>query len=128
MSGLVLVALQEPLTALFNNWVLAAKFVLLLLLTALLSVVHFSIQPRIDGLLREVQGESIPAEIAARIAPLRMQRKRLAAICLFLVIGTVLLGLQVTDRFSIPLTVVLFLAAALFAWHVYRTRIPYGWL
>lgn len=113
--------------ALLTNWVLSAKLLLLLTLMGLLSWVHFGVQPRIDGLLSQVQGEAIPQEIAAQIAPLRGRRKRLAATCLFLVIVTVLLGVQVFSRFAPAVTLGLILLAALFSWKVYRTPIPYGW-
>ncbi len=128
VSGLLLVGLSQPWSALYLNWVLGAKLLLLVVLTALLSAVHFSLQPRIDGLLAQASGDSIPAAIAAQIAPLRMQRKQLAAICLFLVVTTVLLGVQVSAHFTPGLTAALVVLAGLFAWRVYKTRIPYGWL
>ncbi len=128
-TGILLIPIGgEAWQALFTNWVLLVKFLLLLILTALLSWVTFGIQPRIDGLLNQVQGETIPAEVASQITPLRGLRKRLAATCLFLVIVTVLLGLQVFSRFSPVITIGLILLAALFAWRVYRTPIPYGWV
>jgi hypothetical protein len=55
------------------------KLLFLLALTGFLSWVTLGIQPRIDGLLEQVQGEAIPQDIAAKIAPLRGLRKRLAA-------------------------------------------------
>jgi len=128
VTGVILISIGgNPLKALLTNWVLAAKLFLLLTLMGLLSWVHFGIQPRIDGLLSQVQGETIPQEIAAQIAPLRGRRKRLAATCLFLVIVTVLLGVQVFSRFAPAVTLGLILLAALFSWKVYRTPIPYGW-
>jgi hypothetical protein len=128
VTGLFLIALQGSLTSLFTNWVLLLKFLFLLALIGLLSWVTFGIQPRIDGLLEQVQGETIPQDIAAKIAPSRGLRKRLAATCLFLVIVTVLLGLQVFSRFNPVITIGLIFLAALFAWRVYRTPIPYGWV
>jgi len=128
-TGILLIPIGgEAWQALFTNWVLLVKFLLLLVLTALLSWVNFGIQPQIDGLLKQVQAETIPAEIASQIAPIRGLRKRLAATCLFLVIVTVLLGLQVSVRFDPAVTVGLILLAAVFAWRVYRTPIPYGWV
>src|SRR3989338_7003222 len=128
-TGILLVPIGgEAWQALFTNWVLLVKFLLLLVLTALLSWVNFGIQPRIDGLLNQVQGETIPAEVASQITPLRGLRKRLAATCLFLVVVTVLLGLQVSVRFDPAVTIGLILLAAVFAWRVYRTPIPYGWV
>src|SRR3972149_9092857 len=128
VTGVLLVARGGPVLSLFTNWVLLVKLLLLLALIGLLSVVTFSIQPRIDRLLAQAQGEAIPGPIAAQIAPLRPRRKRLASVCLFLVITTVLLGLQVFSPFGVPLTGILIVLAALFAWRVYRTPIPYGWV
>jgi hypothetical protein len=128
VTGLFLIALQGSLTSLFTNWVLLLKFLFLLALIGLLSWVTFGIQPRIDGLLEQVQGETIPQDIAVKIAPFRGLRKRLAATCLFLVIVTVLLGLQVFSPFNPVITIGLIFLAALFAWRVYRTPIPYGWV
>jgi hypothetical protein len=128
VTGLLLVGLGGSLLSLFTNWVLLVKLLLLLALMGLLSVVSFSIQPRIDRLLAEAEGEAIAQPLAAQIAPLRLRRKRLASVCLFLVITTVLLGLQVFSPFGAPLTIALIILAALFAWRVYRTPIPYGWI
>lgn len=128
VTGVLLTGLQGPWTLLFTNGVLLAKLLLLLVLTGLLSVVHFSLQPRIDGLLAQAEGDAIPQAIAAQMGPLRLKRKRLAATCLFLVVTTVLLGVQVFSRFAAWLTFVLVVLAALFAWRVYRSRIPYGWM
>ncbi len=128
VTGVILVSLAGSWLSLVTNWVLLAKLIILLILTALLSVVTFSLQPRIDGLLAQVTGDAIPQEIAAQLGPIRLRRKRLAATCLFLVISTVLLGLQVSVPFGAPLNALLLLLAAVFAWRVYRTPIPYGWL
>ncbi len=129
VTGLVLITIGgDPLKALVTNWVLLVKLLLLFVLMGLLSWVHFGIQPKIDGFLSQVQGETIPQEIAGQIAPLRGRRKRLAATCLFLVIVTILLGIQVFSRFIPVVTVGLILLAALFAWRVYRTPVPYGWV
>ncbi len=57
-----------------------------------------------------------------------MRRKKIAATCLFLVLALILLGPQVFERFSSVLTLTLLLASALFAWHAFRTQIPYGWV
>lgn len=128
VTGVLLVGLRGSWFSLVTNWVLLAKLIILLILSALLSVVTFSLQPRIDGLLAQVASESIPQDIAAQIGPIRLRRKRLAATCLFLVISTVLLGLQVSSPFGAPLTALLLLLAAVFSWRVYSTPIPYGWL
>lgn len=128
VTGVVLVVLGGSMAGLFTNWVLVAKLLLLLALMALLSVVHFSLQPGIDRLLAEATGDVLAPALAARIAPLRARRKRLAAICLFLVITTVVLGLQVLAPFTPATTVILVGAAGVFAWRVYSSRVAYGWM
>lgn len=127
-TGLLLVGMTREWSELATNWVLLTKLILLAVLMALLSIVHLSLQPRIDGLLSQAQGDTIPEPIAAQIGPLRLRRKRLAAVCLFLVVTTIMLGMQTSSRFHPGLTLALLGFAALFAWRVYKSRIPYGWL
>ncbi len=127
VTGILLIGLKGAWFSLFTNWVLLVKFLILLLLMSLLSVVHFHLQPRIDGLLAQAEGDAIPANIGAQIGPYRLLRKRLAAVCLFLVVVSVLLGLQIFTRFPLYLTLILLLAAVLFSWRVYSSRLPFGW-
>jgi len=129
VTGLLLIVLGgQPLSTLFTNGVLLAKFVLLLILSVLLSYVHLGIQPRIETLLSQVQGNEIPPEILQKIVPWRVRRKKLAGFCLFFVITLVLLGLQVFVQFNLTTTALLLALAALFSWRVYKTPIPYGWI
>jgi len=129
VTGILLIPLSgQPLSVLFTNRVLLAKFLLLIVLSILLSYVHFSVQPRIEAQLSQVQGSEIPGEILQQIGPLRLRRKKLAGFCLFFLITLVLLGLQVFTTFDPLLTGALLLLAALFSWRVYKTPIPYGWV
>jgi hypothetical protein len=129
VTGILLLPLSDqPLSTLFTNPVLLAKFSLLLVLTVLLSYVHLGIQPRIEALLVQVQGNEIPPEVVQQILPWRVRRKKMAGFCLFFVITLVLLGLQVFSRFDPLLTGLLVLLAALFSWRVYKSPIPYGWI
>ena len=92
VTGVLLIPLSgQPLSALFTNRILLAKFVLLLGLSLLLSYVHFRIQPRIEAVLAQVQGEEIPPALAEQLLPWRSRRKKLAGFCLFFVITLVLL-------------------------------------
>ncbi len=113
--------------AILMNTVLLLKTVLLLLLMALLSIVHFSIQPRIESLLSQVSGDPVPDDIAAQVRPLRLKRKKMAAFCLFIVINIVLLGLQVSTHFPVALNAVLFLLSGLFSFRVFKSTMAYGW-
>ena len=128
-TGILLIPLSgQPLRALFTNPVLLAKFLLLVVLTVLLSYVHLGVQPRIEALLAQVEGNEIPPAILGQIVPWRARRKKLAGFCLFFVITLVLLGLQVFARFHPLVNGLLILAGALFSWRVYKTPIPYGWI
>ena len=128
-TGILLIPLSgQPLMALFTNPVLLVKFLLLVVLTVLLSYVHLGIQPRIEALLAQVEGNEIPPAISGQIVPWRVRRKKIAGVCLFFVITLILLGLQIFARFHPLLNTLVILVAALFSWRVYKTPIPYGWI
>ncbi len=117
------------IAALWSNWVLLAKLVVLLILMGLLSYVHFRLQPRIEAILGAVgPGAPPPPDIVARLKPFRVRRKRLATVCLFLVITAIVFGLQVNRPFGAGLTAVLEAFAALFAWRANRTLLRLGWV
>ena len=129
ITGILLIPLGgQPLSVLFTNRILLAKFLLLIVLSVLLSYVHLGVQPRIEALLGQVQGSEIQGEILQQIVPWRVRRKKLAGVCLFFVITLVLLGLQVFSRFDPLTTGVLLMLAAVFSWRVYKSPIPYGWI
>lgn len=126
---LMLIAGPLGIAALWTNWVLLAKTVVLFALMGLLSYVHLGLQPKIEALLAEVDPEATaPSDLPARLKPYRVRRKRLATLCLFLVIVTIVLGLQVYGRFDPVLTVVLVALAALFAWRANKTLLRFGWI
>lgn len=128
-TGILLIPLGGlPWSELIVNPILLAKLLLLLMLTALLSVVHLQIQPAIEAIFSQVEGDELPEGIVRQIAPIRLRRTRLATVCLFIVITIVLLGLQVATRFGLPATAILILFAALFSWRVYRTSVRFGWI
>ncbi len=130
VSGvLLLVAGPLGLGALWANWVVLAKTLLLLALMALLSYVHFGLQPRIEALIADIGPDTVPpADLTARLKPYRVTRKRLATVCLFLVIVTIILGLQVYGTFSPALTAVLIALAGIFALRANRTLVRFGWV
>jgi hypothetical protein len=128
ITGAALILLRGlGLGAMITDPVLAIKFLLLLLIAALLSYVHLSLQPRIDALFAQ-SANPVPADIAPRIGALRLRRKRIASICLFVVLTVTMLGAQVWERFALWLTVVLVIAIALFTWRAYKSVTPYGWM
>jgi hypothetical protein len=126
---LLLVVGPLGIGALWGNWVLLVKTLLLFTLTGLLSYVHLRVQPTIDAILAAVRpDEPAPQDLMAQLKPHRVLRKRLATVCLFFVIVTIILGMQVYGRFNPVLTILLIVFAALFAWRVNRTLVEFGWL
>ena len=110
------------------DWTLIAKIVVSALLAGLLSYVHFKIQPHIESILDKLKpGEEVSAEDRVTLVVWRSRRKRLAGICLFLVLTALIMGVRLTWGFAPWLAVVFMVVAALFAWRVYRTPIRLGW-
>ncbi len=130
ISGILLL-IYGPLgiEALYTNWILLIKTILLFALMGSLSYVHLYLQQKIDAPLNEIKPDSpISDEIAKQIKPYRVRRKKLAANCLFFVITTIILGMQVFAVFTLTINAVLILLAALFSWRAYKSLIQYGWI
>lgn len=126
---LMLVAGPLGIGALWTNWILLAKTVLLFTLMGLLSFVHLRLQPAIDAIVAQIRPDApVPEALVARLKPPRVLRKRLATLCLFLVIATIVLGMQVFGRFNPWLTAGLLALGALFAWRANRTLMAFGWM
>jgi len=130
ISG-VLLLIFGPLgiEALWTTWIVLAKTIILFTMMGLLSYVHFRLQPKIESLVSKIgPEEAVPDDFATQLKPYRVQRKRLATSCLFLVITAIILGLQVYDIFNSILTIVLIGIGALFAWKANKTLIRFGWI
>jgi hypothetical protein len=126
---LMLVVGPFGIEELWSDWVLLVKTLLLFTLMGLLSYVHLGLQPKIERLLADVDpGQPAPEGLAARLKPYRVRRKWLATLCLFLVLVTIILGLQVQGRFDVALNLALIALAALFAWRANKTLIRFGWV
>ena len=111
------------------DWALITKMVVFVLLTGLLSYVHFNIQPRIEAIMDRCKpGEEVAAADKPALLAWRMRRKRLAGICLFLVLTSLIMGVRLTWGYAPWLAAVFVVAAALFAWRVYRTPVRLGWI
>ena len=115
------------ITYIFLNPTVGLKFWLLLLIAGILSYVHFSLQPKIDSLFGEGT-VPYPKDRAAQISSLRVHRKQMAAVCLFVVLINSMLGINVRAGFSPELLALLTMLIALFTWRAYETVTPYGWI
>ena len=128
ITGVALVALRgQSVEVLLSNPALAAKLLLLVLIIVLLAYVHTSVQPRIDALFTQLEAKPVPGDIAATISALRLRRKRVATVCMFVVLTVSMLGVQVWSAFPVWLTLVLLVAIIVFTWHSYKSVTPYGW-
>lgn len=130
ITGILLIFLGPlGIQALWTNWIIALKTGLLFTLIALLSRVHFKIQPEIDALIARIDPETPPSkDITDAIKPLRMFRKKLASFCLFIVLAIIIFGLQVYSPFTPLATGSLLILAALFSRTAYTKGIPFGWM
>ena len=117
------------LEALWINWVILVKTVLLFSLMGLLSYVHFFVQPKIEAILAGLHPDSTEQEaLINTLKPYRAKRKKLATFCLFLVVTTIILGLQVYGTFHPILNIALIALAGLFALRANKTLVRFGWL
>jgi hypothetical protein len=129
VTGLALILLRGMgLDTLVTIPVLGLKFLLLLVIAGLLSVVTFSLQPRIDALFakRDVSGKILEDD-ASQIRALRGRRKQLSSLCMFCVLTAAMLGVQAWVAFPVWLTVVLIAAIAALTWRAYTSVTPWGW-
>jgi hypothetical protein len=130
ISGILLIVFGHwGIQALWTNYILLAKTIILFTLMGLLSYVHFSLQPKIDSFFEDITADTkVPDNFLASVKPFRVLRKRLATVCLFLVLTTIILGMQVYTPFSWTSNLILIGLAGLFAWRVNKTLILFGWL
>jgi len=130
VTGILLMILGPlGIEALWQNWVILVKTLLLFLLMGLLSYVHLKIQPEIEALLVEIDPDTpVPEGFAEKLKPLRILRKRLATFCLFVVLTIIILGVQVYTTFNPLVTLGLIALAALFAWRANKSLIRFGWI
>ena len=128
-TGLALILLNGlGLGALTANPVLGAKFLLLILIAALLGYVHAKLQPQIDALFESSPDGPVSPDAANAIATLRLRRKRMASICLFSVLTMAMLGVQTWASFPLWLSLTMLLALALFTYRAYKSTMPFGWV
>ena len=127
----VLLLIFGPLEfeALWMNWRILVKMILLFILMGMLSYVHFILQPKIESYLSGLNADSdVPDNLVSQLKPYRVRRKWMATFCLFLVITSIILGLQVFSSFSPILNVILIGLAGLFALKVNKSLIRFGWI
>lgn len=95
-----------------------------------MSYVVFTLQPRIDGLFGKIGSVSAGSkkEIEKEINNLRLQRKKTASACLFVLLAVLLLAIQIRAPLPLVVNSALLALAALFAYRVFKANVPYGWV
>jgi len=128
ISGILLLIVGPGIEVLWSNWIVLVKTLLLFILMGLLSYVHFKLQPKIESYLAGISPTTeVPENLVMQMKPYRVLRKWLATFCLFLVITSIILGIQVYAPFNSILTVALIAFAGLFSVNVNKTLIRFGW-
>ena len=130
ITGILLLIFGDlGIEELWSSWVIIAKVIFLLALMSLLSFVHFRLQPKIEELMSTIDPDSeIPDDFVSKLKPFRVLRKRMATGCLFLVITTIILGMQVYSTYNPFVTIILIALAGIFALRVNKSLIRFGWL
>jgi hypothetical protein len=116
------------LALIVSNWRLLGKTVGILLIMGSLSFVVFYLQPKIDKLFADLKNSQGKEDIVKKIGAIRATRKKMAAICLFIVLTVFLLAVQIIIPLPIWANVVLTVLIALFVIRVYKKSVPYGWI
>ena len=112
----------------WTDWALIAKLVASTAIGFLLSYVHFNIQPHIDSILDKYKpGEDVSAEDKPILSAWRGRRKRLAGVCLFMVLTATIMGVRVSWGYAPWLVAVFMVLAVVFSWRVYRNPVRLGW-
>lgn len=110
----------------FSNWVILAKIAILLAMAGSLSVVRFKVQPQIDRLFGDY-GDIGEAD-KTRIMSLRVLRKKMSAVCMFMAFTAAMLGSQSYLRFPAWVTALLVALIALWSLRSYKSTTDYGWV
>ena len=81
-----------------------------------------------EELETEVEKEiEVPEDFASVLAPFRVKRKKLATVCLFLVISAIILGVQTYVRYDPIVTIGLIVLAGIFSYRANKSLIRFGW-
>ncbi|MBI4304576.1 MAG: hypothetical protein HY665_09615 [Chloroflexi bacterium] len=111
------------------DWALITKLGVFAVLTTLLTIVHYGIQPNIEHIVNKYKaGQDISADDKPVLVRWRVRRKRLGAVCLFLVLSSLVMGVRVTMGYAPWLVAVFIVAAAIFAWRAFKTPVRLGWI
>jgi len=130
ITGILLLVLGDfGIKALWQDWIVLSKTIILVILMGTISYVHFKLQPKIESFLTALStGTEISDNFILQLKPYRVMRKWMTSFYLFLVIAAVVLGIQVYAIFNPVLTIILIVLAGLFSIKADKILIRFGWI
>jgi hypothetical protein len=130
ISGILLLVLGDiGIEALWADWVVLSKTIILFILMGMISYVHFNLQPKIESFLTALStGSELSDNFILELKPYRILRKWMTSFYLFLVIAAIVLGIQVYATFNPALTIILIGIAGLFSIKADKILIRLGWI
>jgi hypothetical protein len=130
ITGILLLVIGDiGIIAIWTDWIILSKTIILFILMGTISYVHLILQPKIESFLTVLTtGSDVPDSLVLKLKPYRILRKWMTSFYLFLVIAAIVLGIQVYGIFNPLLTVILIGLAGLFSIRVDRILIRFGWI
>ena len=130
ITGILLLVIGDiGIEALWTEWIVLAKTIILFVLMGTISYVHFKVQPKIESFLTaHSTGSELSDNFILQLRPYRIMRKWMTTFYLFLVIAAIVLGIQVKDTFDPVLTIILIGLAGLFSIKADKILIRFGWI
>jgi hypothetical protein len=130
ISGLLLLVVGDiGIKALWTDWIVLSKTIILFILMGTISYVHFKLQPKIESFFTLLTtGSEVPDDLLLKLKPYRILRKWMTSFYLFLIIAAIVLGIQVYATFNPILTIILIGIAGLFSIKADKIFIRFGWI
>lgn len=130
ITGVLLLVFGDiGIKALWTDWIIFSKTIILFILMGTISFVHFKLQPKIESFLTALStGSELSDNFILQLKPYRVMRKWMTSFYLFLVIAAIVLGIQVYATFNPLLTLILIGLAGLFSIKADKILIRFGWI
>jgi hypothetical protein len=126
---LLLITGHLGIEGLWQDWIVITKTIILIILMGAITFVQFSLQPKIQSFLADLDsGSDIDDSLFIRLKPYRIIRKWMTTIYLFLIIVAIILGIQVYAELNPILTVILISLAGLFSIKADKILLKLGWI
>ena len=130
ITGILLVVFGDiGIKALWTDWIILSKTIIIFILMGTISFVQFKLQPKIESFLTALStGSELSDNFILQLKPYRVMRKWMTSFYLFLVIAAIVLGIQVYATFNPLLTLILIGLAGLFSIKADKILIRFGWI